>query len=155
MIVVRREWTARLEQPARDWTARIATLRFQDRSLDGVGSSVWVVPVPSKDEAEFGVSDTHEPHWLYLSQLAQAAFSLNNTCVDAALLVSHIWPSQAHRMQAWVQAQPVAAQSQPESEGPRLPPACERWGDSFDAVDEILDVSYLVCDAARATDRRP
>ena len=123
MIVVRREWTARLEPPARDWTARIATLRFQDRMLDGVGSSVWVVPVPSKDEAEFGVSDTHEPHWLYLSQLAQAAFSLNNTCVDAALLVSHIWPSQAHRMQAWVQAQPVAAHANlsPKDQGCRRP----------------------------------
>ena len=123
MIVVRREWTARLEPPARDWTARIATLRFQDRMLDGVGSSVWVVPVPGKDEAEFGVSDTHEPHWLYLSQLAQAAFSLNNTCVDAALLVSYIWPSQAHRMQAWVQAQPVAAQANlsPKDQGCRRP----------------------------------
>ena len=127
VIVVRPEWTARLEPPAREWTERIRLLRFQKGITHRgvVASSVRVVPLPNDVELklhddEFVVTDADEPEWPYLARLAQAAFSLNNTCVDAALLVSHMWPSEARRMQAWVDSHPVAAHANlPRDQGCR------------------------------------
>jgi hypothetical protein len=107
-IVVRREWTARLAPPAREWTERIGQVRFQeDKMIGGVMvSSARVVPLLND---EFAMASADEPQWSYLAQLAQAAFSFNNTCADAALLVSRMWPSQAHRMQAWAHSHPAAS----------------------------------------------
>ena len=97
-LVVRREWTRRLAPPAREWTERIGMLRFEEERIKVVSSAR---AVPLLDD-EFAVTNADEPQWSYLSQLAQAAFLFNNSCVDAALLVSHMWPSQAERMQAWI-----------------------------------------------------
>jgi hypothetical protein len=107
-IRVRPEWTARLARPAREWTEQIGMLRFEEERVHLV-SSARAVPLLND---EFPITNTDEPQWSYLSQLAQAAFSFNNSCVDAALLVSRMWPSQAERMQAWIRySHPVALQS--------------------------------------------